>query len=167
MDWPVVIVQWSHVLLGIFWFGSVLYIDFVMIPALQTLPLARQREFGAAIGARAVKVILPVSLAVIVLGILRGTVFGRIKALDALGTTYGIVWLIGLIAASATFYWGYRVISPAVERLSAIPESEAMQPDGTPLPRLAALINDIKRKSLLELAGFLVIFTCMILMRFL
>ena len=33
--WGLIIIQWLHVLLGIFWFGSVLYLDFVVIPAVR------------------------------------------------------------------------------------------------------------------------------------
>src|SRR5579885_496679 len=39
----VLVIQWLHVLLGICWFGGVLYLDFVVIPALMTLPLEQQR----------------------------------------------------------------------------------------------------------------------------
>ncbi len=166
MDWPVFIVQWLHVFFGIFWFGAVLYGDFVLIPAIQTLSLPKQREFGSAVGARAVRVIVPVSGLVILLGIVRGTLFGPVKSLDVLTSTYGLTWLLALVAAIATFFWGYRVITPAVERLNEVEEGEATLPDGTPSPRLAAIIADIKRKTLLELVGFFVIFTCMILMRF-
>jgi uncharacterized membrane protein len=166
MDWLQFAVQWLHVFLGIFWFGSTLYVDFVLIPGLQTLPLARQREAGGAIGRRGVKVITPVAGLVILLGIIRGTVFGPIKSLSDVGTTYGITWVIALVAAIATFYWGLRVLTPAIERLNAIAESDSIQPDGKPTARLVTIIDDIKRKSFLELGGFVVIFTAMILMRF-
>jgi uncharacterized membrane protein len=166
MDWLQFAIQWLHVFLGIFWFGSVLYADFILIPAIQTLPFARQREAGGAVGTRAVRVIAPVAGLVILLGIIRGTVFGPIKSLADLGTSYGITWLIALVVAIATFYWGLRVIGRAIEKLNTIAESDAIQPDGRPTPRLVAIIDDIKRKSFLELAGFVVIFTAMILMRF-
>jgi hypothetical protein len=38
--------------------------------------------------------------------------------------------------------------------------------DGTPSPGLAAAVGQVKRVAILELGFFLVIFTCMILMRF-
>jgi hypothetical protein len=97
---------------------------------------------------------------------MRGTVFGPIKSLEVLGTTYGITWLVALVAAIATLYWGLRVLTPAIDKLNAIPDSETTQADGTMSPRLAAIIDDIQRKGVLELIGFFVIFTCMILMRF-
>ena len=166
MDWLQFAVQWLHVFFGVFWFGSTLYVDFILIPGLQTLSPGKAREAGAAVGARAVKVILPVAGLTILLGVIRGTAFGPIKSLEDLGTTYGITWLVALVAAIATLYWGFRVLTPAVEKLDAVPDSEATQADGTPSPRLAAIIDDIKRKAGLELIGFLIIFTCMILMRF-
>ena len=165
MDWLVFGVQWLHVLLGIFWFGSTLYLDFVLIPALMTLPLGEQRRAGAAIGARAVPIFTGVAVAVIVLGILRGTVFGQIKSLDALGTQYGVTWLVALVAAVATAYWGLRILTPAVKKLYTIPESEAGAAGGQS-PGIAAAVADIRRKGQIELLGFFVIFTCMILMRF-
>jgi uncharacterized membrane protein len=166
MDWLQFAVQWLHVLLGIFWFGSVLYGDFILIPAIQTLSLGEQRKFGAAVGQRAAKVIPAVAGLVILLGIIRGTVFGPIKGPNELGTTYGLTWLVALVAAIATFYWGFRVITPAIAKLSEISEADATQSDGSASPRLAVIVADIKRKTLLELIGFVVIFSCMILMRF-
>jgi uncharacterized membrane protein len=166
MDWLQFIIQWLHVFFGIFWFGAVLYADFILFPALATLPLASQREIGRTIGPRAVQIIAPVAGLVILLGIIRGTVFGQIKSLDGLTTTYGLTWLIALVAAIATFYWGLRVIVPAVERLNAISLDAALGADGAPSPTLASAIDRLKRTSMLELVGFFVIFTCMILMRF-
>jgi hypothetical protein len=64
-------------------------------------------------------VIIGAASAVIVLGILRGTVFGQIKTLDALTTTYGLTWLVALVLALFTFYWGYRVIGAALARFEA------------------------------------------------
>jgi len=103
---------------------------------------------------------------VILLGILRGTVFGQLRSLDALTTAYGITWLVALVFAIGTFVWGLRVIGPSLERLATIPDAEALNADGSATPALAALIARVKRVVLLELVGFLVIFTCMILMRF-
>jgi hypothetical protein len=44
--------------------------------------------------------------------------------------------------------------------------SQATLPDASPNPVMVGLVNDIKRKSQIELVFFLVIFTTMILMRF-
>jgi uncharacterized membrane protein len=166
VDWLVFAIQWLHVFFGIFWFGSVLYVDFVLLPAISRLPIARQREVVVPVGSRSNNFLVPVAGTVIVLGFLRGTVFGQINSVDALTTPYGVTWLIALAAAVATFAWGLRVITPAVERMNAIALDQAAEADGTPSPRFAAAIGSLRRATLLELVGFSLIFTCMILMRF-
>jgi hypothetical protein len=50
--------------------------------------------------------------------------------------------------------------------MNAVPQAEAVGPDGAPTARLTAVVDDVKRKAVLELGFFFVIFTCMILMRF-
>lgn len=158
--------QWLHVLFGIFWFGAVLTGNFIFIPALSRLSLDKQREIGGAYGAVAERILNPVGMTVIALGFLRGTVFGQVQSLDALTTTYGITWLVGLIAAVATFLWAKRMIEPALHRMNAIPVSEALEADGRPSAAMLLAIGTVKRVAMLELLGFVVIFTCMILMRF-
>ncbi len=166
MGWLQVIVQWLHVLLGIIWFGSVLYGALILIPAVSPMPLPRQRDIGSAIGVQAEKVIKPVAIGVIVLGILRGTVWGPINELGDLGTAYGITWLIALAVTIGAYLWGTRVVVAAFDQLNAVPEAEAIGSDGQPSPALTAAVERVKRVSVLELGFFFVILTCMILMRF-
>jgi uncharacterized membrane protein len=166
LDWLQFAVQWLHVLAAITWFGSVIYTDFILIPAITTLPPREQRSAGAAIGRQAFRVIMGAATAVIVLGILRGTVFGPIKSLDVLTSAYGLTFLLALVLSLITWFWGARVIGGALERFNAFDLDEAVLPDGRMNPVLAGLIADIKRKTVAELGFFLAIFTCMILMRF-
>ena len=167
MDWLQFGVQWLHVLAGITWFGAVIYNDFILIPGLMKLPVDQQRAAGEAVGAQATKVIVPAAIAVIVLGIIRGTVFGPIRSVDALfGTAYGLTWLVALAVACLTFYWGYWVIGAAIQRFSALDPALAVTADGRETPEYAALVADIKRKGMIELVFFVVILTCMVLMRF-
>jgi hypothetical protein len=77
-------------------------------------------------------------------------------------TAYGITWLVALVTAIAVFFWGRIVIVGAVRRLTEAP----LTADGGPTPELDAALARAKRVTVLELLGFLVIFTCMILMRF-
>lgn len=166
MNWFIVGIQWLHVLFGILWFGSALTTNLIFIPALNRLPLDRQREIAGAYGSVAEKVLNVAAVAVIALGILRGTVFGQIQSLDALATTYGITWLVALVAAVGTFMWAKKMIEPRIARMNAIPISEALTPDGKPSAAMLAAVNPLKRAAALELIGFFVIFTSMILMRF-
>jgi uncharacterized membrane protein len=163
MNWGQFAVQWSHVLLAILWFGNSLSLAAVVIPAISRLPLPRQREIGTELGRQGVRVFDVVAPAVIILGIVRGTFFGPIKSADVLfGTAYGVTWLVALVVAILTFLWGRYVIGPTVARMNAVP----LAPDGTATPELDAAISRAKLVTVLELIGFLVIFTCMILMRF-
>ena len=100
MNWAQFVVQWLHVGLGVLWFGTVLYNATILIPAISRLPLGAQRQIGGVIGDQGFRVIPPVAIAVIVLGVLRGTVFGPIKGLEDLTTAYGITWLVALAFAA-------------------------------------------------------------------
>jgi uncharacterized membrane protein len=163
MDWVVVGAQWLHVLLGIIWFGNSLVVATILIPSLNRLPIPMQRQVGAQYGEQATRVFDVLVPAVIVLGVIRGTLLGPIKGVgDVFGSSYGITWFVALIAAIATFLWGKYAINRAIERMNAAP----LNPDGTATVRLESETARVKLVVMLELVGFVVIFTCMILMRF-
>ncbi len=164
MDWPVVITQWLHIFAGTFWFGGSLFANFVIIPAIMRLPAERQPAFIEAIAEQANRIVPLMAGAAILLGFVRGTVLGDIKDLNALSTTYGIEWLVGLVAAALTFAWGQWVLSPSAARLTAI--SAAAGASGQASAEVAAQTGRVKMMALLELIGFFVIFTTMILMHF-
>jgi len=165
--WGLIVIQWLHVFLGIFWFGSTLYLDFVVIPAVMTLPLEQQRSVSKPLTMFSERVIIPAAILVILLGLVRGTIFGPVRSLDFLfGTAYGITFLIALLAALATFAWGQLVLTRAARRLDTFPLAEVMQTDEKVALAFAAQVQRVKLLALLELFGFFVIFTCMILMRF-
>jgi uncharacterized membrane protein len=95
--------------------------------------------------------------------VVRGTLLGPLKDVrDVFGSSYGITWLVALIAAIAIFLWGRIVINRALRRMNDAP----VNPDGTATVQLEAETARVKLVVVLELVGFLVIFTCMILMRF-
>ena len=161
--WGLIVIQWLHVLLGIFWFGSTLYVDFVVIPALMTLPLEQQRSVSKPLTMFSDRVLIPAAILVIVLGLVRGIVFGPVQSLDFLfGTAYGIAFL----AALATFLWGHFAVGRAARHLETFPLADVMKSGGTVAGAFAAQVQRVKLLALLELFGFFIIFTCMILMRF-
>ena len=86
--------------------------------------------------------------------------------MNDLTTTYGSLWLTGLVLALGTFAFGKLILEPAIGRLNAIDPANATLPDGRPDPELVAAADALKRLGLIELVLFVVIFTCMILMRF-
>ncbi len=154
MDWAVVIVQWLHMFFGIFWFGGALFSSFVLGPHLITMPPDRMREFLVPFAKRADRVILPVALTAITLGVVRGVVVGPIRSIDALlGTAYGLTWLVALVAAVLTLAWGSRTARGALRDVEA-----------------GVDITKATRKALrnlgIEMLGFAVILSAMVLMRF-
>lgn len=166
MDWGIATVQWLHILFGTFWFGGALFANFVVIPAMMRLPAEPQQQFLKLFAEQSERMMLIAASGTIVLGFIRGTTFGPIKDFDALGNPYGIYWLISLIAAGITYAFGKWVVSPRANRLGAEMAAAGVGPGGQILPELAARMNQVKILALLELVGFLVIFTTMILMHF-
>jgi hypothetical protein len=163
VDWVLFGVQWLHVLLGILWFGNSLVLAALVIPALNHLPIVHQREFGRHLGQRATLLFNVVGPLVIGLGFVRGTFLGELKSIgDVFGSPYGITWLVGLTAATATFLWGKYAIEPAIHRMNSAP----LNPDGTATAEVETAVARVKQVAILELVGFFTIFTCMILMRF-
>lgn len=163
MDWVTFGVQWLHVLLGIVWFGNALVVAAILIPALNPLPIPVQRQVGGAYGLRASRLFDIIVPAIIVLGIVRGTLLGPIDDIgEVFSTAYGLTWLVALLVTAATYLWGRIVITGGVRRMDSIP----LNPDGTASAELEQATDRVKRVVVLELLGFLVIFTCMILMRF-
>lgn len=157
MNVALIVIQWLHVFLGIFWFGSILYVDLVLFPTLNTLPVQEQQKVGGLLGPRTSRVLVPVGLTVVLLGFLRGTVFGQLHSLDAVfGSAYGITWFCALLLGIGLMLWGLLVLVPRAEALTTAPSPE----------EYGARARTLKVLTLLELLGFVAIFTCMILMRF-
>jgi hypothetical protein len=75
---------------------------------------------------------------------------------DAVSTPYGRTWLVALIGALALFAFIEVVLDPAVRRLNT----------ATTDAEFDARLGRVSALSVVELIGFLAIFTCMILMRF-
>ena len=154
MNWLQFAVQWLHVLLGILWFGYALSMYFLVAPALMELPESQGRITNARLGAIGARVFPFVAVLVVLLGIIRGTVFGPINSLeDLFGTAYGWTWLVALVATLGLLYTGARYIGPIFEGLKDTKD-------------YAADAVRLRRVSQIDLGIFFVVFTCMILMRF-
>jgi hypothetical protein len=163
MDWGLFSVQWLHVLLGIIWFGNALVVAMILIPSLNPLPIPLQREVGRGYGARSIRLFDIVVPAIIVLGVIRGTVYGPINGIDdVFATSYGLIWLTALIVTIGVYLWGRFVIGGALARMNSAP----LNADGTATLELEQATRRVKVVVSLELIGFVVIFTTMILMRF-
>jgi putative copper export protein len=154
VNWLQFGVQWVHVLLGILWFGYALSLQFLVSPPLMKLPEAQQRDIFFRLGESGPKVFPIVAGLVILLGILRGTVFGPIQSLEALfGTAYGWTWIVALVATIGLVVNGALNIGPGFASLRETPDYPAAS-------------ARLRRFGMIDIGLFLVVFTCMILMRF-
>jgi uncharacterized membrane protein len=153
LNWLQFAVQWVHVLLGILWFGYSLSMYFLVSPPLMTLPEETQREVFRRLGPTGARVFPVVGILVLLLGFIRGTVFGPVTGFDRLATAYGVTWLVALFATITLFYTGARYLGPSFATLADAPD----------FPAAAERVRRITR---MDLGIFFVIFTCMILMRF-
>ncbi len=151
------IVQGLHMLLATFWFGGAMWANFVLGPASARASAAAAGEMGAQIGIQATRIIPPVAGLAILLGFLRGTVWGPVTSFDAVfNAGFGRWWFIALLLAVATFVWGQRITGPAAASIGSA---------GTDAERAARVQRTIRLASI-ELIGFCGIFSMMILMRF-
>lgn len=167
MDWLLFLVQWLHVITAITWLGGTLFLNFVVIPTLLTIPPTSAADFNKRFTPIAARFIEPAAYAVIVLGLIRGTVYGPVKSFSyAYTTAYGITFTIAFLITIATFVWGKYVVAAGGAKLAQMAAAGGVQADGTYTPAYTAALNRVKVDGLIELLGFLAIFTCMILMRF-
>jgi uncharacterized membrane protein len=157
MDWAGFAIQWLHVLGGIFWFGGALYGNIVLFPVVLKLPEQLQRAVMNPLLSAGDRVIVPVAILTILLGVLRGTVLGRIHAIGDLSTAYGIAWLVGMITAILVLGLGVYLSNEAKRLMTSSESGAAYMTAGRGL-QVAAVA---------DLLGFFVIFTAMISMRFL
>jgi hypothetical protein len=88
------VVHWLHVILAVYWFGTILFTRLVLFPALRQIP-----EHEAAVRKQLVvgpsrRLTMIASTGTVALGILRGAMTGVWSSLDSL---YGITYLIALV----------------------------------------------------------------------
>src|ERR1700730_7735101 len=109
MVWLLAGLHLLHVLGGIFWFGSLMMNLFVVLPALRSLPPDAQVTWQRAASRRYGRIIAPVAALTIVLGIGLGIAGG---VLGALGTPYGVTWLVAIVLGAAVAASGARLTGP-------------------------------------------------------
>jgi hypothetical protein len=153
----VAIVEGLHMLFATFWFGGTLWVNFVLGPAAARTSPAASGEMGGQIGLQAARVVPPVAGLAILLGFLRGTVWGPINGLGAIfNTGFGRWWFIALVIAVITFMWGQRLTGPSAASIGSASDDAERAVRTQRTLRLASI----------ELIGFFAIFSMMILMRF-
>lgn len=153
MIFLVIVLQWLHVFTAIFWFGSVLFVDFILIPTVQNLDGPTRGAVMGPLGTRIEKFLTPLGIGVVTLGFLRGLtggVFGN------LASAYGITFIASLVLGIVIVVYGLALLRPLAQTIGRTP----------PGPQQDAMVTRIKSLTIIELFMFLLIITFMILMRF-
>jgi uncharacterized membrane protein len=167
MDPVLVLVQAFHVLAGVVWLGGAVFMNTVVLPAIVALPDAEQRAMARRVIFGPERMMIAAALLAAMLGILRGTVYGPVRSVDALATPYGIVWGLAIAITLSVFLVGARMTGPAAHRLldddrlwtsPASREVSGARADGFRL---------VRRSFRLELIGILLVFGLMPILRFL
>jgi uncharacterized membrane protein len=112
-----------HILGAIFWFGSGLFLQHVVVPSLERLPFEGQKSLLGSIAERYGRYIGPLALLTVLLGILRGLSVGVLGILD---TPYGITWLASIAGAIAVIGIGVRFVGPTAARMAAASSREEL-----------------------------------------
>ncbi|HEU5346755.1 MAG TPA: hypothetical protein VFU60_20575 [Ktedonobacterales bacterium] len=160
--WLFIAVHWLHVFFGIFWFGSRLVVTFVLLPTMRKVSQANQRVFLGELIRHFVRIEPTIGFMTLALGLLRGTVFGEVTSPSiAFGTTYGLTWTVALALGAAI-----AVLGGIIGRNFISLDSIKVTDDGSSQVAFDRRLGKTERYSRVSLALFLLIFTCMILMRF-
>jgi uncharacterized membrane protein len=113
--WLQSVLLFVHILGAIFWFGSGLFLQFVIVPAVVGMPFEAQKSFLVTLAARYGKIIGPVAGVTILFGLGRGIAVG---VLGNLGTAYGLTFLVSIVAAVAVSVIGARFIGPTAAKMA-------------------------------------------------
>jgi len=116
MDTGLVSVQFVHIAGGAAWLGGSTFANLVVLPFIARQPVDRQRGLFAAIVLGPERVMIGAALLAGLSGLLRGTLFGPIKSLAALGRPYGLLWFAAILITAVVFAVGGRVTSPAARQ---------------------------------------------------
>jgi len=167
MDVFQMVVQWLHVLAGVLWVGGAVFFSVLIMPSFGVLPPEQQRRFGKALTARMTPYFQASAGIVMLMGIIRGTLLGPIKGLDVLfGTAYGQIWLAALILTIGLAVLGARFAGPTARRMYSDDSLWDFGPGQPPPAGLMAHVQLLRTLSIIELLGFAIVFTLMILLRF-
>lgn len=146
------VLQWVHVIFAVLWFGSILFTNLILFRELHRLPpdleSAVRTRLSSGSGRRNT---LIMASGTVGLGIVRGLTGG---VLDSLATPYGMTFIAAGVIGISMVAW--LVLNPYRTRLQRMP----------PGPERETQLRRQNVFNRLYLAGFPVIFTLMIAMRF-
>lgn len=96
MDPVATTVHFLHIASGAAWLGGSLFANLFLVPHTLRQPIDRRRDLARTLILGPERLMISAALLVVVTGVARGILFGRITTLEALGRPYGLVWLASI-----------------------------------------------------------------------
>jgi uncharacterized membrane protein len=150
-NWPLVVTEFLHVAGGAAWLGGSVFANLVLLPFIVRQPVERQRSLIAAFVLGPQRVMIAAALLAAITGFVRGIVFGPTTSLEALGSPYGLMWIVSIVIALAVYAVGGMVTSPSARRLRDL-DGLWSDGEGATSSRTAA-VGRLQLGSRLELVG--------------
>lgn len=152
MVWLQSVLLYLHIVGAIFWFGSGLFLQFFMVPALVSMQFEAQKPWMVATSTRYGRVVGPIAGLTVLLGLLRGIAVG---VLGNLGSAYGLTFLASIVGAVFVIVVGARFIGPTAEKMAVATSREGV----------VELAGRIRRYGRFEIGGMLAMVALMVAMR--
>ncbi len=118
MDPIMATVHFMHLAGGAAWLGGSLFANLFLVPYTLRQPIDRRRDLTRTLILGPERIMIGAALLAAVTGLARGTLFGQITTLQALGRPYGLVWLLSIVVTVIVFATGGRLTGPAARRLA-------------------------------------------------
>lgn len=164
MDAGLALVQFFHILGGAAWLGASVFASLILLPFVFGQPIERQRHLVRTVILGPERLLIGAALLAAVMGVVRGTVFGRIRSIEALGSPYGIVWLAAIAVTVAIFAVGGLLTSPAARRLADDDALWAVPTEGGPAAGRADTVRWLRLGFALELSGIVFVLALMVVL---
>ena len=149
------LVQWLHILAGIAWFGGYIFMTVAVWPVLLRRPVPEAHSFYLDLAQPIHKLMMISGSLVLLLGILRGTVWGILRSPEVIfNTLYGQTWFVALLLTLTLTVHG-AVTARQYE--SRIWEGDQLRPDAA---------RYLRNNNVFALVCFGLVLACMVLMRF-
>src|SRR5258708_3905568 len=113
--WLQGLLLYLHIIGAIFWFGSGLFLQLVLAPALRGWQFEAQKPLLIAISGRYGKVVGPLAGLTVLFGILRGLVAG---VFGNLGSPYGLTFLASIVGAGFLIFLGAPFLGPTAGKMA-------------------------------------------------
>jgi uncharacterized membrane protein len=162
VDWSQSVVQFLHIAGGAVWLGASVFANVVLLPYVLRQPVDRQRELIGSLILGPERWIIVGAMVAAVSGLALGVGYAGIRSVEALGTTYGMVWLASVIVAVGVFAVGGAVTSPAARALRDDPTLWSGEAGSN--TRVAVLTGRMRTGFRLELGGIVIVLGLMVIL---